>query len=495
MDALERDATEVLSLIRSLKNTFAPINRIPVEVISLIPDYCHGHCANQILIALTHVSHGWRDIFTSRSSLWTRLDSLNVDKIRTYIQRSKSSPLDVRLQHIHDNWDLEDVLFPVIPHIPRLKSLVVQAHVSPVALSHLRNRAPLLEELCVDNTADLTPDFGSKLFGGDLSSLRKLRLSGFTTHVPWNNMANLRDFNLSCPHECEMTVTQLLDFLESAPLLHTVTLEDPILGSSNAPPARIVPLPHLNSLTITDEQPSILLKHLFIPVGALLKLWLIFEGEFPLRDYLPETSPNLTNLSHITTVNLRFNDYGNFVRLSGPNGSLRLLDRWEDDVTMDHRILRSLGSGAPSAMQKLTISLYAHPYPIGIEDCPVFQTLSSIKNLRTLVLSECNNQPFILALDPEKNASGLVLCPHLQELTLYTSPLLHPPYTRRLITMAKNRASRGAKLSSLTIVDLGGLGLRDEVFGLKEDVMHLDYRMGSEPPHWDVLHGEDWSMF
>ena len=164
MDALERDATEVLSLIRSLKNTFAPINRIPVEVISLIPDYCHEHCANQVLIALTHVCHGWRDIFTSRSSLWTRLDSLNVDKIRTYIQRSKSSPLDVRLQHIHDNWDLEDVLFPVIPHIPRLKSLVVQAHVSPVALSHLRNRAPLLEELCVDNTADLTPDFGSNLW-------------------------------------------------------------------------------------------------------------------------------------------------------------------------------------------------------------------------------------------------------------------------------------------------------------------------------------------
>ena len=495
MDSLERDASEVLSLIRSLKNTLAPINRIPVEVISLIPDYCHEHCADQVLIALTHVCHGWRDMFTSRSSLWTRLDSLDLDKIRTYIQRSKSSPLDVRLQHIDDNCDLEDVLPPVIPHIPRLKSLVVRAHVSHVALSNLRNCAPFLEELDINNIADLTPALGNKLFGGDLSSLRKLRLRGFTTHLPWNNMANLRDFNLSCPDGCEIIVTRLLDFLESAPLLYTVTLENLIPGSSNAPPARIVPLPHLNSLTITDEQPSILLKHLSIPVGASLKLWLFFEGEFPLRDYLPETSPNLTNLSHITTVNLRFNHCGKFVRLSGPSGSLRLLDRWEDDVTMDHRILRSFGSGALSAMQKLTISLYAHSYPVGIEDCPVFQTLSSIKNLRTLVLSECNNQPFILALNPEKNASGLVLCPHLQELTLYTSPLRHHPYTRRLITMAKNRASRGAKLSLLTIVDLGELGLRDEVFELREDVMHLDYRIGSEPPRWDVLHGKDGSTF
>ena len=39
-DTLERDALEVLSLTRFLKNSLAPVNRIPPDVLSLIPYYC-----------------------------------------------------------------------------------------------------------------------------------------------------------------------------------------------------------------------------------------------------------------------------------------------------------------------------------------------------------------------------------------------------------------------------------------------------------------------
>ena len=35
----ERDALDVLRLVRSVKSTFAPINRIPPEVLSLTPGY------------------------------------------------------------------------------------------------------------------------------------------------------------------------------------------------------------------------------------------------------------------------------------------------------------------------------------------------------------------------------------------------------------------------------------------------------------------------
>ena len=71
---------EVLSLIRSVKNSFAPINRIPPEVLLLIPDYDNDDM-DQGLITLTHVCRGWRDMFISRSSLWTQLDCMNFDKI------------------------------------------------------------------------------------------------------------------------------------------------------------------------------------------------------------------------------------------------------------------------------------------------------------------------------------------------------------------------------------------------------------------------------
>ena len=71
MNLLEQDALEVLSLIRSMKNTFAPVNRIPWGVLSIIPDYCD---TDYELVAFTHVCRGWREEFISRSSLWTSLD-------------------------------------------------------------------------------------------------------------------------------------------------------------------------------------------------------------------------------------------------------------------------------------------------------------------------------------------------------------------------------------------------------------------------------------
>ena len=79
-------------MVRSIKNTFAPINRVPPEVFSLIPDHCE---TDEELIKLTHVCHGWREILISRASLWTPLDCRNLDKTGVYIQRSRGSPLEI----------------------------------------------------------------------------------------------------------------------------------------------------------------------------------------------------------------------------------------------------------------------------------------------------------------------------------------------------------------------------------------------------------------
>ena len=94
-----------------MKNIFVPINTIPYEVLSTIPDYWvdgdpmdnntadYGMAANNTadrnLITLTHVCHNWRELFISRPSLWTNLDCTNVEKTRVYIERSKSCLLKV----------------------------------------------------------------------------------------------------------------------------------------------------------------------------------------------------------------------------------------------------------------------------------------------------------------------------------------------------------------------------------------------------------------
>ena len=59
-----------------------------------------------------------------------------------------------------------------------------------------------------------------------------------------------------------------------------------------------------------------------------------------------------------------------------------------------------------------------------------------------------------------------------------------------LVRMAKNRASRGAKLSSIMIVGLDDPVLR-EVLELKEHVTHMEHRDDGWPA-WDDVPGDRW---
>jgi hypothetical protein len=490
VNSLEQDALGVLSLIRSVKNSLAPINRIPPEVLLLIPDY-YDDDTDQGLIALTHVCRGWRDMFISRSSLWTQLDCTNVDKTRTYIQRSKSSPLEIFLEEDEDDTYLDGAFLLVAPHIHRIRSLTIWADAMPDAIGHLYHHAPLLEELDIDLRCARAPVLDSTLFDGDLSSLRELSLSGVITSLPWNNMANLTIFNLKTCRPGRDFVTRLLDFFESAPLLHTIMLEDSIPKSSNVSFERIVSLPHLEMLSITAKPAhSVLLDHICIPIGALLILDFSFSGEkSPLREHLPETTTaNLRNISHITTINLLFGPTQKFMRMNGPSGGLRIHAHWKDKTVtpynMDRRILRSIDPSILATTYRLAVSRYKHPRPAEIENCPVSRMLSFMDNLRTLVLTKCNNLPFILALNPEEDHSELLRCPNLEELVLYVRSR-DQFHIGHLISMAKERASRDAKLSSITIVGMGELAPGKEVFKLRGHVKHVHYRVDDAPPDWD----------
>ena len=198
-------------------------------------------------------------------------------------------PRKRRRQHL-----LDDLFLLVAPHIHRIKSLTIYADALPDVLRYFSHRAPLLEELDINLTSPRAP-VGSALFGGDLSSLRRLGLSGVITLLPWKNLASLTTFILKSCRPGHDFVTRLLDFFESAPLLRTLMLEDSILKSSNAPPGRILLLPHPNILAITAKPAH----------SVLLILEFSFGGErYPLQDCLPETFASLRNLSHTTMVNL-----------------------------------------------------------------------------------------------------------------------------------------------------------------------------------------------
>ena len=107
-----------------------------------------------------------------------------------------------------------------------------------------------------------------------------------------------------------------------------------------------------------------------------------------------------------------------------------------------------------------------------------------MKNLRTLVLTKCHNLPFILALNPGETPSNLVICPKLKDLVLYTKEW-NGFHITEMLSMAEERASRDAKLSSVTIVGLGELVPGKEAFKLRKYVGRVDYRVDDAPPDWD----------
>lgn len=119
-----------------------------------------------------------------------------------------------------------------------------------------------------------------------------------------------------------------------------------------------------------------------------------------------------------------------------------------------------------------------------------YKFLLRTAELRSLTLTQCNNLPFILALDPAYNSSGLVLCPKLEELTLYIEDrnVFHVP---ELVSMVQERALRGAELRSITIVGLGELLSGKEVFKLRDHVARVEYRFEEVPPKWDDVPEDD----
>ena len=129
----------------------APINRIPPEILSLVPDFLDPEDQDEDVIVLTHVCRAWRKVFVSQSSLWTSFHCVDEEKTRVYFERSKSSPISLSLARSEriSHWD---PLFQIIPHATgRLKSVFVEGASAymQVLTSHLSHPAPLLQHLSI----------------------------------------------------------------------------------------------------------------------------------------------------------------------------------------------------------------------------------------------------------------------------------------------------------------------------------------------------------
>ena len=332
---------------------------------------------------------------------------------------------------------------------------------------YLSRPAPLLEDLAIiGSSGDPKPNpvLATTLFDGDLSSLRVLHLQSVRTQLPWRNMVNLTSFLMYCVMRPRVTVRQLLDFFEGAPYLLDVNLgfATPVSGAQNG---RLVSLAHLGRLHIYGFQPpSLLLDHLLIPAGAEMTTDLDSPGP-DIEEHLPRSLDNLRNLSNFTRISLRF-DEGVSMRFTGPNGEVCMTSQSPGPDTT-RSVIRSLAQLDTSTTKCLEI---ISGDALSKNLC---QALPSLKNLRTLTLSLCKNLPsFILALYPGLDSANPIVCPKLEELVFRTEQRFD---IESMIMVAAARASGGAPLKSVRIINRGGeLVPREEVRELLKYVLRVE---------------------
>ena len=263
-------------------------------------------------------------------------------------------------------------------------------------------------------------------------------------------MDNLTSFMLGQPPPGEVTVSQLLDFFESAPRLCEVELHSTI-PTTSAQNGRLVSLTCLKRMNIRDCGPaSVLLDHLLIPVGAKLRTESSLRDSL-IGDLLPRSLDNLKNFSNFTTIQLYLGGLYPHMEFSGPNGEVTIVTvTYRDDETC--LVLECLTELDISGTEWLEINRGDPP-----SRAHVYQALLPMKDLRTLVFFECKSlHTFIHALQPGADSSDAVVCPQLEGLGLVLCTDGEMFDITSVVEMAAARALRGVKLRTVRIA--GGEG-------------------------------------
>ena len=408
----------------------------------------------------------WRQIFTSRPTLWTNLNFVDTDKTLAYLDRSRSSPIDVRLD-MYEGLSSYDPFLQVIPHIiARLKSMVIRGF--PVEdfqhiTAQLSPHAPLLETLEIDVDCECSaqrgPVIATTLFNGDLSSLRKLRLDCIRTELPWRNMVNLTSFTLGYSSPGDSSVRHLLDFFESAPHLREIQLQfaTPTFGTQTG---RLVSLGHLKRMDISwGRPPSLLLDHLLVPTGAKFTMQVDSRGSL----HLPESFDFLEEFSRFR-IHLHVRGFYPSIQFNAPNCQISIVPA-TPPTTSNCRVFESLARFDPSNVKRLRLvegGLMRH------DGRDHVRILGRMEDLRALTISHCTGLPRFL---PFFDGSGL--CMKLEEFILEPRADREKFDIQNVIQLAAKRASLGKPLKSVRIVSWDK-SMQASALKLREYVSHAE---------------------
>ncbi|OJT07273.1 hypothetical protein TRAPUB_1870 [Trametes pubescens] len=278
--------------LRYLRNTKAPVNRLPSEVLVRVFSYSVSTSSNEDdLVSATHVCKWWREVALDYSRLWSTLSVTTLHKATTFLQRAKDSPISIVIRDsvvVH-------LFAPTLRRlIPRLLSLVVEVQdtesIIPIVKGLATCTAPLLETLHIvgqyrnESDRDAVYVFNTQSMLAFRSSdqmsmdavpetpkLRHLRLNPIMP--PWycHIYSNLSVLELGSPlTRVPISELAFLRMLRQCPRLERLNLEMRLAAPFVLydDPQRLVRLPMLSQITFHSfphAHVARLLTHLVLP--------------------------------------------------------------------------------------------------------------------------------------------------------------------------------------------------------------------------------------
>lgn len=257
---LDRDVSRVLGSIRGWRNSFAPINRLPFEILSLIPTHLSSHGDR---LRASFVCRSWRRALLQRGELWSELILSNgEDYTKTFLERAKWCALDVLSHHRNPvaTWKL---LSSHTEKIRRISFVSERWEEIEEFADTIPGPLPLLHTLVIHNFNDepLYPDSEAGPHRPLFSGAVNLKVFQFHSQSTWTPLLgrfifpNLVSFVFEFEEDSskEMFLTsQLLDFLEASQTLRTVRMEiNADKRSEPIPGGRVVVLPNVETFTLS----------------------------------------------------------------------------------------------------------------------------------------------------------------------------------------------------------------------------------------------------
>ena len=261
---LDQGISTALATTREWRNSFIHINRILLDVFSLIPTHLSSQGDR---FRASFVCRHWRRTFLPHAALWSKL-YLRKGEIyaKTILERAKGSALNIIASHM----DPVGIIALLSPQTTQIECICFEdchwrdierfSEISSGPLPLLYTlRISAVEEFHMDGPNTMTAP-SLPLFRNAVN-LKKLVLhsegSPFLSHFVF---PNLTTFKLSVTPEGEgFHVSQLLDFLEASPTLRTVYVKVvaniPFTGFARE---SIVVLPNVEtfSLVVSDSEPG-----------------------------------------------------------------------------------------------------------------------------------------------------------------------------------------------------------------------------------------------